>query len=128
VTVRRTALRVALAAAACGVGGCPKRPLAERIQSGDPRVRRAAIVEAGEKRDATVAPQLVTRLTDPEGDVRLVAILALERITGTRRGYRYQANELDREAAYQRWVQWLKAGRAQPPSTQPASRPAEAGP
>ena len=59
------------------------------------------------------------RLGDDDEAVRLYAILALERISGTRLGYNYRAPEPERVRAMARWRQYL-AGEI--PTSQPATR------
>jgi hypothetical protein len=46
--------------------------------------------------------------------VRFAAIVALEKITGTDRGYRYWAPAAQRDEAIARWRQWLTGGAAGP--------------
>jgi HEAT repeat protein len=83
------------------------------FQDEDPAVRLKAVRRAGELRDAQAAPYLVDRLTDSEPEVRFFAILALERIAGTRLGYAYYAPAGEREQAVQRWRRWLAERRQQ---------------
>jgi len=73
-----------------------------------PRVeqRIQAIRQAARTGDKDVIPLLIDRLDDEDAAVRLYAILALEKLTGTRRGYRYEADENERNRAVQRWRRW----------------------
>jgi hypothetical protein len=99
--------------------------LYERFQSEDPSDRMEAAIEAGRWRDRKSVPYLVDRLTDSEPEVRFAAIHALQRITGTTRGYRYYKSSAERGEAVRRWRQWLAGGRATgQPASRPASRPA----
>lgn len=97
--------------------------LSQRLQGEDPAVRAAAARQAGAEADAAVAPLLVDRLTDSEPEVRFFAILALERIAGTRMGYCYYHTVVQRQAAVDAWRQWL-AQRAGQSASRPASGPA----
>ena len=132
-TAWRTVFWVYLLAAAWTVGGCKESAgflgldgpcLVQRLRSEDPTERMQAIVEAGVERDANAVPFLVDRLTDSEDHLRLGAILALERITGTRRGYRHFDEEWKRYEAVRRWRRWLDHRAATQPATQPAEGPA----
>ena len=67
-----------------GCGG-PKS-YRSNIQAAYAYDRILAIREAGERRDPLAVPLLVDRLEDEDPAVRFYAILALERITGDRRG------------------------------------------
>ncbi|MCD6304413.1 MAG: HEAT repeat domain-containing protein [Planctomycetes bacterium] len=94
---------------AVGLGG---RSIYSRLQDEDPDVRMRAILEAGRTRNRKAAPFLVDRLSDSEAEVRFAAILALQRIAGTKLGYEYYAPEDRRTAAIRRWRQWLKRSAA----------------
>jgi hypothetical protein len=91
------------------------------MQSEDPGVRLQAVHQAGQQRRADTAPLLVDRLTDSEREVRVYAIVALERITGTTMGYRHWDPPEKRQQAVERWRKWLAAQRpssaAQPPAS-----------
>lgn len=94
------------------LAGCSAQPwrslsIAERFQHPDPAARLSAVVDAGHDRRRDLAPFLVDRLTDSEPEVRLAAILALEKITGKTLGYQYWAPAPSREKAAERWRQWL---------------------
>lgn len=88
-----------------------ERTLCGRLQSKNEDVRMAAILQAGREKDPKALPYLVDRLGDSYAEVRFAAIVALEKITGTDREYRYWAPTADREQAIVRWRQWLD-GRA----------------
>ena len=60
-------------------------------------------MQAGERSDRSAVPALVDRLEDEDEAVRFYAILALERLTGTRLGYDYGAPEMERRAGVDRW-------------------------
>lgn len=95
---------VAVAAAGCA----PEKPsLYTRLQDENPAVRLQAVHEAGNAKDVKAVPYLVDRLTDSDADVRMFAILALERITGQTHGYKYFAAPRERKDAADRWRKWL---------------------
>ncbi len=87
-----------------------ERSLYGRLQSRNEDVRMAAILQAGREKDPQAVPYLVDRLGDGYAEVRFAAIVALEKITGTTREYRYWAPTAERRRAIEQWRQWL-AGR-----------------
>lgn len=100
-------------AALSGCGG-PGGDIASGLTSEDPARRAQAAVEAGRACRRDLAGLLVDRLTDNEPEVRLVAIVSLEKITGQTLGYRYYDEPACREQAVRRWRQWLAEGEARP--------------
>ena len=97
-------LPLALFATGCG----PTRtPYPEALQSERPDERIRAIKQAVQLRDESVLGILVDRLEDSDEAVRFYAILALEKLTGTRMGYEYHAPEPLRGRAVQRWRAYL---------------------
>ena len=102
------------------VSGCgsptPRSSLYQQLQDEDPSVRIQAIHHAGQAKDPQAVPYLVDRLSDSDSDVRFFAIVALQKITGQTMGYDFYAPSPQRDAAIQRWRQWLQEGRpALPP-------------
>ena len=81
-----------------------------RLQSSDRNVRIEAIFEAARHKDPQAAAYLIDRLGDGCVEVRFAAIVALEKIAGTSRGYRYWAPPGEREEAVARWRTWLRDG------------------
>jgi len=77
------------------------------LNSPDPQARIVAVVQAGERGDQEAVPLLVDLLEDGDGAVRMYAIIALEKITGTRRGYDYAGTSLRRAVAVRAWREWL---------------------
>jgi hypothetical protein len=87
----------------------------DRLESGDPGQRIRGIVDLTNRatqtslplmdrpRPADLIPRLVDRLEDEDEAVRFYAILGLERLTGTRLGYRYSGSVVQRRAAVERW-------------------------
>lgn len=122
----RLAVWLAVAGVAC-LAGCLSRPpepakgldLYERLQHENPSVRIDAIRQAALRDDAQAVPLLVDRLEDNESDVRFYAGQALQRITGTLRGWRYWEPDTERAKAVRRWREWL--------ADQPTSRPTADG-
>ncbi|MFW6133617.1 MAG: hypothetical protein ACOC8F_06940 [Planctomycetota bacterium] len=112
------AVRFAVAAWACGIGGCgetvlslggaDEAELSRRLQHGEPGVRARALVRAAGSGRRDVLPYLVDRLTDGQDSVRMYAILALERLTGRTLGYRYYDPPARRQDAVKRWRDWLE--------------------
>ncbi len=77
------------------------------IESGDPGERVKAIIEISECNAVLRIPSLIDRLDDEDEAVRLYAILALEQMTGTRRGYSYADPPGERAQAISDWRIWL---------------------
>jgi HEAT repeat protein len=79
------------------------------FDSPEPAARNAAIVQAAAGRDAAAVPNLVRMLDSDDPATRLLAIDALDRITGERLGYEHAAHEHEREPAVRRWQEWVAA-------------------
>lgn len=73
------------------------------FNSPEPGVRIDAIVEAARRGDPAAVPSLVRMLDSDDPATRLLAIRALERITGTTYGYDHSAPETERREAVRRW-------------------------
>ena len=108
---RRRAPRWALSGVAVvfAVAGCgpPRTPYPEALQSKYPQERVQAIKRVAETRDHARIGIVVDLLEDEDEAVRFYAILALEKLTGTRMGYEYHASEALRGRAVQRWRAYL---------------------
>ena len=76
-----------------------------------PQDQLRLIRKAGETRDRGAVPQLVETLESADPVVRMMAIQALDRITGTRLGYRPYGNDAYRREAIDRWVEAVRADR-----------------
>jgi hypothetical protein len=98
---------VGLALAALGPSGCSRPSLQERLASPDPNQRSQAVVDMARSADRANLPALVECLEDDDPAVRFYAILALERMTGTRLGYSYAAPPAQRRVAYHAWRAYL---------------------
>ncbi len=113
------------------LGGCVDPVSRAGIQSSDAGTRILAIKAAGDARDRSAVPLLVDRLDDEDDAVRFFAILALERITGTRMGYDFAAPSSQRVAAIDRWRRAVNDGdfartTTRPSGVEPASAAADA--
>ena len=75
-----------------------------------PQARIEAIERAGASGDRSALPRIVENLSSDDAAVRMAAIGALRRITGETLGYRFDAPEIERRAAIDRWKAWLAAG------------------
>lgn len=108
-TRRSSQLAVTVIAALLLSSGCgpPAGRYPQTIGSQDPLVRVKAIIHAGQIKDESVVPLLVDRLEDEDSGVRFYAILALERIVGTRMGYDYGAPIAQRQEAVARWRNYV---------------------
>jgi hypothetical protein len=93
---------------------------ARRLEARDASDRILAIVELTEQartapsehrseHDQPVIPLLVDRLDDEDEGVRFYAILALEKLTGTRLGYEYRAPAPERRMAVRRWREHVRS-------------------
>lgn len=93
------------------VVGCSKpQHFHSNIQSESAGDRILAIRAAGEAKDRAAVPLIVDRLEDEDDGVRFFAILALERITGTRLGYDYAADFERRVPSVERWREYVRRG------------------
>jgi HEAT repeats len=89
--------------------GCTRgAPWRASIQSQDVNERILAVREAAEKGDRGSVPALVDRLEDEDEAVRFFAILALEKITGSRFGYDYGQPAWRRARAVEKWRLFVK--------------------
>lgn len=80
--------------------------LARDLVHRDPRVRVRAIVLAEARGRLDLADLLIDNLSHPEAPVRMVASVALERLTGHDFGYRATARPHERARAVARWKAW----------------------
>lgn len=87
------------------------------FNSPEPAARNAAIVKAASEQDGKAVPDLVRMLDSDDPATRLLAIQALERITGERLGYDPAAGNEAREPAMLRWAERASGVNAGGPST-----------
>jgi hypothetical protein len=113
---------LAAAGAMMLVAGCarPHTPYPQSFNSFLPEERILAARHAAELHDRGAIPLLVDRLEDDDPAVRLFTILALEKLTGTRLGYDYRSDDLQRARAAQRWRRYVADLAASQPATAPA--------
>ncbi len=79
----------------------------KRISSIKPDVAIKAMSEAAAAKSRRAIEPLVRRLYDEDPAIRMLAIGALEDITGETMGYRSYESEVKRVAAVKRWEAWL---------------------
>lgn len=75
------------------------------FNSDDPAAKLYAITRAGENRDRSSVKHLIDQLGSDDGAVRMMAIIALERIIGTRKGYNPYDSAENRRPAIEAWTQ-----------------------
>ncbi|MCH8968624.1 MAG: HEAT repeat domain-containing protein [Planctomycetes bacterium] len=97
--------RVPWCAVLMAVGACAPTAgdLVQRLEDRDPLTRIRAITQITRARQTDLIPKLVDRLEDEDSAVRFAAILALEDLTGSRRGYGYSAPKSERAKAVAAW-------------------------
>lgn len=103
------------AAAVSGVwlAGCADPGSVVGFDEADPAarlraVRQAGREEQGDRKGAGSVRALVGMLDSDDPAERMLAIRALERRTGQTLGYDHAAEELERRAAVERWVEWCR--------------------
>lgn len=84
------------------------------FNSPEPAARNSAIVNAAATKDRAAVPDLVRMLQSDDPATRLLAITALERITGERLGYDLGDSEAARAQAVSRWMEKLSEGEQHP--------------
>ncbi len=101
-------------AATAGLGAASCAPAAKEggFESPNPAAHLYAIEYAVHDRDADRIPQIVELLDSDDPAVRFAAIEALDRLTGMRLEYEYDAPRRQREAAVRRWVAAVESGEA----------------
>lgn len=88
------------------VAGCNAPERRADFGSIDPSERSAAAAKAAAEMDSSAVPDLIVMLDNSDPAARMVAIAALERITGQRLGYDATADRPDRNSAVDRWVRF----------------------
>lgn len=89
-------------------GGCAAPP--GGLDSPVPSERLRAVGRAVKEQDRSAVPKLITMLGSDDPVVRLVAIRALESLTGETHGYEHAAPEPLRQATVALWVAWYNRG------------------
>ncbi|HRP64162.1 MAG TPA: HEAT repeat domain-containing protein [Phycisphaerales bacterium] len=98
------------AAALSSLVGCGPPAIEGRWDSGNPSARMYAIERTARSGDSSEARRLVEQLDSDDPAVRMMAIGALERLTGTTHGYRHYDPPLERRAAIERWQEACERG------------------
>lgn len=83
----------------------------------NPAAKMHATVEAARTGDRAAVADIVQLLDSDDPAVRLLAITALQRLTGETLGYEYDAPRYHRDAAVQRWVRAVEMNEFQGAST-----------
>ena len=104
----------------------PRGPLV--VTNPDPSVKIPAMERAVREKDSTALPQLVKDLDSDDAAVRMYANHALEQLTGEHFGFKYFAGEDEREAAAQKWREWLSRQNASRGKSPSAATRAASGP
>lgn len=86
--------------------GCSPSALDGGFESPNPAAQLYAIEDAARSGDREAIPDIVASLDSDDPAVRLVAIGALEALTGETLGYEADAPEFERDAAIERWVEY----------------------
>ena len=97
-----------LLASSAALAACTAPAREARFDSIDPSERSAAAAVAASERDRDAVPDLIVMLESSDPASRMVAIAALERITGERLGYSATDERADRNAAVDRWVRYAE--------------------
>mgnify|MGYP001828488256 CR=1 FL=1 len=100
--------------------GCTptQRPAKADFRATDTPARVPAIVNASDTDDDASLTELVHALSDKDPAIRLFAIQSLQERTGQTMDYRYYEAAEKRQAATDRWHQWLADTLAPAPITQ----------
>lgn len=106
-----TAATLAPALCACGSSSDPA------LGAGGPADEIRAVARAAEGDDAQDLERLIQALDSDDPAERMLAIAALNRLTGLTFGYDFAASRAERRAAIGRWVEWWRAERAPETST-----------
>lgn len=103
---------------ACGAallgGSCGPSATEAHFDSANPAARLYAIERAARTGDITAAANIVEQLDSDDPAVRLLAIAALERLTGETYGYRHYDPPHLRRPAIRRWVEAVQSGTLAP--------------
>ena len=107
-------MSVALLATSVGGWSCGPSAFDGGFDSANPAAKLFAIEQAGEAEDRSpeTLRRIVEQLASDDPAVRLVAIGALERLTGENHGYHHDEGPIERRAAIRRWVRYLEDGSA----------------
>ena len=107
----RSRIWILVVAVAASAGCAGPRTSQGGFDSPEPGSRLYAISRAGQARDATALPDLIESLQSDDPAIRMMAIIALEQITGTRMGYDPYAGYGERQDAADTWLKAWRSGR-----------------
>lgn len=97
-----------LALPACVVPGCAAPAVEPSYRDPTPEAQLDAIRQSAQRKDMQDVPALVECLWSDDPAVRMAAIEALKRITGTTLDYRAAATPSERAPAVERWKAWVR--------------------
>ena len=119
--------QLALAGFSCLGMSCTAPRPALVVTNPDPSVKIPAIEKAVREKNRSVVPQLIKDLESDDPAVRFYANHALQKLTGENFGFRYFGSDHEREAAAEKWRQWLAGrpaeGKGERLATQPIADP-----
>ncbi len=92
------------------LSGCAPAANQGGFDSDNPAAKLYAIRQAGQSGDVRYVPRLVEELESDDPAVRMMAIHALEQLTGQRLGYNPYAAEAQRKPAVDAWVRAARDG------------------
>jgi len=107
----RSAMRVILLMAVGMLSACAPAASRGGMDSDNPAAKLYAIRDAGLSGDVRYVPRLVEELEHDDPAVRMMAINALQRLTGERLGYNPYASTAQRRPAVEAWVAAVREGR-----------------
>ena len=87
-----------------------------------------AIEDAAREGDRSAIGELIELLDSDDQAVRLMAIDALQRLTGQTYGFRHYDSMMQRRESIARWVQAYESGSIQPMTSGPPIAPAAPAP
>jgi len=99
-----------VAAGAAVLGACAPPASRGGFDSPDPAAKLYAIERAMKHGDRAAVPQIVEQIDSDDPAVRMLAISALQKLTGETRGYRYDDPPYLRQDAVRRWAEAAGAG------------------
>lgn len=95
----------------------PSGDLYRDIRHRDPRIRVLAAKQAVAQDRRDLIPDLIENLSDRDGAVRMYSAIALRKLTGRDMGYLHFGAPQERQAAIEKWKEWLGAESAPPDET-----------
>lgn len=103
--------------AIAGLGGSCAPPATEGgFESPNPASRMYAVERAAQTRDYTAIKDIIEQLDADDPGLRMLAINALERLTGRTYGYHHYDPRPERDAAIRRWQAAYEAGELDAPA------------